>query len=74
MDNIFKTKRQQYLEQKEADVYAEYMALAADPEKSRIAIAEYLCEKYGYKHIATIYSIRHRVEARLAKAAKAEEQ
>ncbi len=67
MDNIFKTKHQQFIEQKEADVYADYQTLAADPDKSRIAIAEYLCRKYGYKHIASIYDVRHRVEKRMAK-------
>ena len=63
MDKTFKTKFQ--VEKERRAIYTEYQELVADPEKSKVAIAEYLCEKYHIASVSTIYDIRDRVEKRL---------
>ena len=70
METVFKTKFQQEREQRELAIYTEYQSLAAAPDNSKVAIAEYLCEKYHLATISTIYSIRKRVENRLKRAGK----
>lgn len=65
MDVTFKTPFQQEKEQRELAIYTEYQELVADPNKSKVAIAQYLCKKYHLATISTIYSIRKRVEKRL---------
>lgn len=65
MDKTFKTKFQVEKERRDLAIYTEYQELVADPEKSKVAIAEYLCEKYHIASLSTIYDIRDRVEKRL---------
>lgn len=65
MDKTFKTKFQVEKERRDLAIYTEYQELVADPEKSKVAIAEYLCEKYQIASVSTIYDIRDRVEKRL---------
>lgn len=65
MDKTFKTKFQVEKERRDLAIYTEYQELVADPEKSKVAIAEYLCKKYHIASVSTIYDIRDRVEKRL---------
>lgn len=51
-------------QKRDADIYAEWTELAADPDKSRTAIAIYLMEKYGLFSRGTLYSIIRRMESR----------
>lgn len=66
MEKDFRTEGQKRRERKEMEIYLEYQSLASDPKKSKVVINQYLCEKYDIACVSTIYSIRRRVEQRLA--------
>lgn len=66
MEKDFRTERQKRRERKEMELYMEYQTLASDPNKSKVVINQYLCEKYDIACASTIYAIRRRVEKRLA--------
>lgn len=63
----FKTPHRVKKEEKELKIYSEFMELSQKPGASKVEIAKFLCEKYDIATISTIYSIRKRVEERLAK-------
>ncbi len=65
METLFKTPFQREKEQRELAIYTEYQELAADRNRSKVVIAQFLCEKYHLATISTIYAIRKRVEKRL---------
>ncbi len=62
---VFKTKHQIEQEKRWLQIYNEYNALVADKKKSKVAINDYLCRKYGIVAASTIYTIRKRVEERI---------
>lgn len=62
-----KTANQRKKEAKEMAIYTEFVELSKNPENATTAINEYLMKKYGIKSSSTIWQIRKRVPARLAK-------
>lgn len=56
MEKTFKTKKQIERDEKYQVVYNEIKTLLSNPKNSKMAVYEYVMEKYGYK-IATIYRI-----------------
>lgn len=62
-----KTPTQKKREAKDMVIYGEFKELSANPDNAISAINEYLMKKYRLKSASTIWQIRKRVEARLAK-------
>lgn len=62
----FKTEHQRKREERENAIYAEYMALTADQNKSKMAINEYLMKKYEIYGASTLYAIVRRAKERLS--------
>lgn len=60
-----KTPLQREREARDLAIYNEYNELAANPNQSRVALNEYIMEKYGIHSTGTLYLIRKRVEERL---------
>lgn len=67
-----KTKLQEKRAARDLAIYNEYNALAANPEQSKEELNKYLMEKYDLHSTGTLYTIRKRVEQRLAAQRKEE--
>lgn len=62
----FKTEHQKEKEEREQQIYAEYVELTANPDNSKMAINDHLMKKYKIYGMATLYAIIKRVEARIS--------
>lgn len=64
---VLKTPTQREREQRDAAVYADYTAMMSQPGQSATEVVKRLMAKYRIAAPSTIYVIRKRMEARLAK-------
>jgi len=65
-EKVLKTDFQLEKEAKEMAIYNEYNELMKQPGAMATAVDEHLMKKYGVHSKSTIWSIRRRVETRLA--------
>ena len=64
---VFKTDCQEERERQDFEIFTEYNQLMKVDGQSKTKVNEHLMKKYGVHSVATIYSIRRRVQERLAR-------
>lgn len=60
-----KTTLQEEREARDLAIYNEYNKLAANPDQSKVALNEYIMQKYGIHSTGTLYLIRKKVAERI---------
>ena len=66
----FQTEFQREKEQRDMQIYQEFVTLTAEPGAAVSKVQEFLMKKYGIHSSSTLWSIRKRVEAKLRKGGK----
>lgn len=67
-----KTPLQEEREARDLAIYTEYNdILKANPDQSRVALNEYMMQKYNIHSTGTLYVILKRVEAKMGEEAQA---
>lgn len=66
----FKTDFQQEKEQRDMQIYQEFITLTSEPGTAVTKVQEFLMKKYGIHSSSTLWAIRKRVEAKLRKGGK----
>lgn len=64
---VMKTPWQEEKEQRDLAVYNDWVELTSVEGQSKTEVTNFLMNKYGYHSSGSIYVVRKRVEARLAK-------